>query len=116
MLKHIVLFLALTLGSAFASERIVVGVGVGDRSCGHYESRSVAVLVESPHYDRVLLVSASVEKVVVNGVTTEIVHPARYEDRYCPARYETHFETVWVADSCEPSFRFGLGFFYGRRR
>jgi hypothetical protein len=103
-----------------ASERISIGVevpvvsGPVYYSGGHYETRTVSVLVEPAQRQYVVIKPEYVEKVVVNGVLTEVKHSALYEERIIPARYETRCETVWVPGYVvEPSARIGFGFGFG---
>lgn len=124
MFKKIILASALLLvcfasQTASASERFSFGFGVSESMYGRYETRLVTVLAEPARHEYIVIRAEYIEKVVVNGVETDIRHPAQYEDRVIPARYETRYETVWVPGYVvEPSVGFRFGFhdsFYHRR-
>lgn len=103
-MKNIFAVLVLMLGiSTVVGARESFSFGVGSSNYyapnyGHYENRQETILVVPAHFEKVIVQPASTETKIVDGKKIEVINYEKYEERYCPARYETRLVTVWVAD------------------
>lgn len=112
--------------AAHAASSWDVGLGIGfarpaPAPCGHYETRVERVLVEPEHIER-RWVDAVYETRYVRGYsTTFMVRSGYWTDVVVPARVEDRYVRVWVP-SCPPpapvitSGFLGLEFGGGHRR
>ena len=94
--------------------RFRIGLNLGGpvyraESSGHYDTRTVSVLVSEGRYDRQWVPEATEIRRDSRGRGVTVCIPGHYIDVWCPPQYETRCEQVWVADYC-PAPRFSLGF------
>jgi hypothetical protein len=112
-----------TAGTAKA-DRVSFGLNIGApvvaddcRPAGHYEERTVNVLVTPGHYESRFCPPTRSVSYDRWGRRIEITNPGHYDNVWVEPVYTTRCERVWVPDPVvvepRPAFSFGFGIFGG---